>query len=52
MIEPQRFEPGGHIGFGFEIAIELLAVLGELGHVRRCTQLRNETRGVPGGAGR
>ncbi len=44
-------EPGGDAGFGFKFAVEFLGVFGEPGHVRRRAELRDQTSGVPCGAG-
>ena len=47
---PHALEPRGHACFGFKVAVKLLTVLGQLGHVRRRTQLRDQTCRVPGRA--
>ena len=44
-------EPSGNTRFVFQVAVKLLTVLGELGHIRRRTQLGNQACGVPCGAG-
>lgn len=43
-------EPGGDAGFGFETAVEFLAVFGQLGHVGGGAQLGDQAGGMPGGA--
>ena len=46
---PDPFESRGDAGFSLKVAVKLLAILRQLCHVRRGTQLRNQTRGMPSG---